>query len=182
MRYIVINLSGVFNASLAEKLKENVLDILQESSVILLDFSKVESIEQSSLLDLVSVIKTIHKSGSDRLAFSNISNFIYESISSRVSFEIPCFESKERAKSYLEEKNQTRPQEILGLHTQYVQVLDFTKKGDIYYIFCPGCSVKLRIRSIGNHACPACKTRFLFKPDIEDHPVEATHYETISLD
>jgi anti-anti-sigma regulatory factor len=182
MRYIVINLSGILNTSLAESLKEHVMDILREPSAVLMDFSRVVSIEENSFLLFFSTLELIESSGSHRLAFASITPEMHKTITEKLAFDIPRFETKDVAKAFLEEKNQTKPQEKIGLHTQYSRVVDFTQKGDIYYIYCPGCSVKLRIRSIGNHACPSCKTRFLFKPEIPDHPVEATHYEMLSLD
>lgn len=182
MRYIVINLSGILNATLAESLKDHVLDILKEPSALLMDFGKVVSIDEYGLPIFISALEMVENSGPNRLAFSSISSSIHQTISSGIIFSIPCFDSKDAAKAFLEEKNQTKPHEKIGIQTQYSRVVDFTQKGDIYYILCPGCSVKLRIRSIGNHACPACKTRFLFKPEIQDHPVEATHYEMLSLD
>lgn len=186
MKFIVINLSGILNSSLAENMKTHVLEVLQEEAVILFDFEKVVSLDPNALPTLLYTFIEVERSGENRFAFSNIKQEILEMIVERVPFNIPTFNSKDEAKKYLEELHDSSKHSVdSGLFfTQYTKVSEFTQKGDIYYIFCPGCGVKLRIRSIGNHACPSCKTRFLFKPEkseIITDPKEK-HYNMLSLD
>lgn len=190
MKFVVINLSGILNFSLAENMKAHVSEVLKEDAVILFDFSKVVSLDKNALPILLSVLFDVEKSGKNRLAFSSIKPEILEAIVERVPFNIPTFHTKESAKKYLEEMHDSSKHFVdSGMFlTQYTRVSEFTQKGDIYYIYCPGCSVKLRIRSIGNHACPACKTRFLFKPKEQEVQQETTtdpkekHYNMLSLD
>lgn len=188
MKFVVINLSGILNVPLAENLKAHVLDILKEDSVILFDFNKVVSLDKNSLPLVLSTLHEVEKTGKNRLAFSNIKPEIYEPISERLPFNIPVFETKEAAKKYLEELHDSSKHVVDSamFFTEYTKVSEFAQKGDIYYIFCPGCGVKLRIRSIGNHACPACKTRFLFKPsshiETTTEPQQEQHYNMLTLD
>ncbi len=182
MRYIAINLSGMINESLSESLQEHVENILQEPSAILLDFARVTEVDDSGVQLLCKVLNRIQETGEDRVALSSVGNEISSKIKSSVSFSLPAFGSKAEAKSFLEKVNATRTVERLEA-TQYYKVTQFTQKGNIYYVNCPGCAVKLRIRSMGNHACPSCKARFHFKPDVAE-PVTnpETHYEMLSLD
>jgi anti-anti-sigma regulatory factor len=182
MRYIAINLSGMINESLSESLQEHVETILKEPSAILLDFTRVTKVDDSGIQLLCKVLNRIQETGKDRVALSSVGNEISSKIKSSVSFPLPVFDSKSEAKSFLEKMNVTRTNERLE-STQYFKVTQFTQKGNIYYVNCPGCAVKLRIRSIGNHACPSCKTRFHFKPDIPEPTTNPeTHYEMLSLD
>lgn len=190
MKFVVINLSGILNYSLAESMKSHVQEILKENAVILFDFAKVVSLDKNALPTILSVIFDVEKSGKNRFAFSSIKPEILEAIAERVPFNIPTFQTKDSAKKYLEELHDSSKHFVDSgiFFTQYTRVSDFTQKGDIYYIYCPGCGVKLRIRSIGNHACPACKTRFLFKPKEQTTQQEITtdpkekHYKMLSLD
>ena len=181
MRYIAINLSGMINESLSESLQDHLEDILKEPSAVLLDFTRVTEVDESGIALLGKVLARIEEFGTERFALSSVSSEILGKIKAHVSFSVPSFSTKSEAKTFLEKANATRTHERLEA-THYHQITQFTQKGDIYYVNCPGCGVKLRIRSVGNHACPSCKARFHFKPEAEPQTVSETHYEMLSLD
>ncbi|MCB1179447.1 MAG: hypothetical protein KDK36_17835 [Leptospiraceae bacterium] len=173
---------------MGKNLETHVEDILKEPSAILFDFTRVTNLEPSGLFLFQKILEKINSTGSDRIALSSISEESFSKIQELLNFEVPFFDSKSSAKVHLEKLNATKTHERVGATTQYTPVVEFTQKGDIYYVHCPGCSVKLRIRSIGNHACPSCKKRFYFNPDVPTKEtevpkeVEATHYEMLALD
>jgi DNA-directed RNA polymerase subunit RPC12/RpoP len=199
MKYTVINLAGILNKTLSENLLGQVDLILREPGCILLDFIKVTELEENAFPAFKSVLEKVSSMGLDRIAFSSISPEFQMRLAELVSFEIPAFPDKFSAKSFLEETHsQSRKFETIStLENQYPKITQFVLKGDIYYINCLSCGTKLRIRSIGNHACPSCKSKFFFQPATIDLPKKetvttaplpvsnvapATQYEMLSLD
>ena len=80
------------------------------------------------------------------------------------------------AKNFLESKLDVTEEEINAVPS-LPEVRSALVKEGVYYTYCPSCNAKLRLRSKGNYACPACKTKFFFNPIQE--PMK---YERISLE
>ncbi|MDX1958975.1 MAG: hypothetical protein SFU98_10400 [Leptospiraceae bacterium] len=195
MKYTVINLAGILNSNLSESLRSQVDKISIEPSCLLIDFSKVTKLEDSAFASFKYVLQKMNSLGANRIAFSSINPEFQIKLARLVDFEINSFPDKYSAKSFLEEfHSKTKKFEALSsLENKYQKVSEFIKKGDIFYINCPNCSIKLRIRSSGNHACPSCKSRFFFQPTLSqgdskptEEPVSSvafgTEYKMLNLD
>jgi len=180
MRFIVINLSGILNQSLTESMKRQIKTILSEPAAILLDFEKVTTLEEKAIQEFREIIAEIQKTGSEKLSISCMNQDFQSRIFQGLVLRPAVFSDKNAAKVYLENANSITQIQTEAAKQEYQKVTQFTQKGDLYYINCPKCEIKLRIRSVGNHACPTCKTRFSFKPDLK---AEAeSEYQMLSLD
>ena len=82
----------------------------------------------------------------------------------------------EEAKGFLESRLDITEEEISAV-SSLPEVRSALVKEGVFYTYCPSCNAKLRLRSKGNYACPACKTKFFFNP-IQ----EPMMYERISLE
>ena len=183
MKYIVINLSGILDTTLMTSLENHNKVIQAEPTCVLLDFQNVSEIEESQIEPLQRFIKALQNDNPNSVAFSNIEDSFKAKLLGS-NLVVACFDEKKAAKAYLEKMNSEKPD---SPPTEvYPRVKSFFQKGDIYYINCPGCGIKLRIRSQGNHACPSCTKRFFFS-DVEEETSQgeeqgATRYEMLTLD
>ena len=175
-KHIVINLSGKLNQSLGETVWKQVESTAHTTKAVLFDFTGVDSISQEGLIYLKKMIYHLREFGTE-IAFSGLKNdsisLLRENIDKSL---INIFAIREEAKNFLESKLEVTEEEINAVPS-LPEVRSALVKEGVYYTYCPSCNAKLRLRSKGNYACPACKTKFFFNPIQE--PMK---YERISLE
>jgi rubrerythrin len=189
MKFLVINLSGSLNESLVESLNSHFEALRKETLCILFDFENVSDLKEDVLDSFREVLSKVFNQNSKGLAFSNIKDEFKTKILGKTD-AIPTFVDKSIAKNYLEKANSILDSSDTAA---YPKVKSIGKKGDLFYINCPSCGIKLRIRSEGNHACPSCNQKFYYseKDDSELVPPSLkttnpsdknSQYQMLSLD
>ncbi len=175
-KHIVINLSGNFGQSLGENVWKQVESVAHTTKAVLFDFTGVDSITQEGLILLKKIIYHLREFGTE-IAFSGLKNnsisLLQENIDKSL---IHIFALREEAKGFLESRLDITEEEVSAV-ASLPEVRSALVKEGVFYTYCPSCNAKLRLRSKGNYACPACKTKFFFNPIQE--PMK---YERISLE
>jgi hypothetical protein len=176
MKFTIVRLSGKCN----QYLIDNLLETLRERSLtphtFLLDFTEIKEIDHSidhSLREFLSNPPTIFKIG-----ISGLNDYTKELVIDDSNTKVPLFSTLEKGKEYYETINTSSKAD-----SNHLRVVDYFRKGEHFYVYCPSCSVKLRIRAMGSHACPSCNSRFYFKPDLRKEGDDTTtKYEMLSLE
>lgn len=169
-------MSGNFGQSLGENVWKQVESIAHTTRAVLFDFTGVDSITQEGLVLLKKIIYHLREFGTE-IAFSGLKNnsisLLQENIDKSL---IHIFALREEAKGFLESRLDITEEEVSAV-ASLPEVRSALVKEGVFYTYCPSCNAKLRLRSKGNYACPACKTKFFFNPIQE--PMK---YERISLE
>lgn len=174
-KFIVVNLSGVLNKDLIDNLLKRLEGILEKPSILVLDMFGVVSYDRDGLNGLKKSIDKITMARAP-FAIASVKDELKPEFNLAFRGQLRFFDTKEQAKEYLE--SQDNNAETSPRSNFLPEITQFTLKENLYYVYCIGCGVKLRIRAKGNHACPNCKTKFQFNPD----PVLVTKYEILSLE
>lgn len=140
---LVLNIVGNLDSSLSKDIFQQVKKYSCQKSIILLDFSGLESIEIGSSENMPAIFQlaslpnlVLGVTGLDPSFQSQIEIFIGDN-------PVEIFDSKESGKSSLESHEAA-----------------LSPPAESFIIRCPSCNVKLRVRSQGNHQCPACRSKF----------------------
>lgn len=142
----------------------------------LINFDEISTIEQDTISPLFEILRTFPKHFQFGLC---VPPPLRETTLALFPADTPTFSTIESGKKYFESQNKQGSKE-----SPHLKVTEYFRKGDNFYIYCPNCSIKLRIRAIGNHACPTCQVRFYFKPDLKNDSGDpkTTQYEMLALD
>jgi hypothetical protein len=176
MKFVLCRLSGTLNQNLIDSLLETLKERSLTPHTFLLDFSQIKEEGPPPDASLSQFFAQIHPNL--KIGISGLKESWKTLVLEGSHAHIPLFSTLEKGKEYFE--TLARGSES---GSTYVRVVDYFRKGEHFYVYCPHCSVKLRIRAIGNHACPSCQSRFYFKPDLSQEGNESTtKYEMLSLE
>ncbi len=177
MKYLLIHLSGDMDSLLLKSLEQVLIDRSTSPHTILVNFSGVPQFSENCRAQFQELFN--NPSPYLKIGFSGMKDEIKETLAGIGNLNVRWFTNLEVARAHYEKaiSNDSKKE------SPYPRVSEYFRKGENFYVYCPACSVKLRIRSIGNHACPACSTKFYFKPDLKtDEEDNNTRYEMLSLD
>lgn len=176
MKFVLCRLSGTLNQILIDSLLETLKERSLTPHTFLLDFSQIKEENPISDPSLSQFLAQNHPNL--KIGISGLKDSLKTFVLEQAHVHVPLFSTIDKGKEYFE----TLARDSEGGST-YVRVVDYFRKGEHFYVYCPHCSVKLRIRAIGNHGCPSCESRFYFKPDLSQEGNESTtKYEMLSLE
>ena len=177
MKYLLIHLSGDMDSSLLKSLERVLLDRETSPHTIIINFKGVSNFSENCHHRFQEIFN--NPSPYLKIGFSGMIDDIKGNLPWIGNLNVRWFSDLEGARNFYEKSmaNDSKKE------SPYPRVSEYFRKGENFYVYCPACSVKLRIRSIGNHACPACSTKFYFKPDLKTEGEDMqTQYEMLSLD
>jgi anti-anti-sigma regulatory factor/DNA-directed RNA polymerase subunit RPC12/RpoP len=175
-RHIILQLIGDLTEEALSSAENQLKDWIQSGNIeLIIDFTELVSWENHQISKIVEVAQTLKETGI-QIAFVCPSLSLKTYLSSEIS-SIYTFSLLEEAKNFM--VPESKP-EIEESQIQTGVVTEYAIKDGIYYVHCPNCNSKLRVRNLGNHACPACKTKFFFKPSSGSGASPA--YEVLSLE
>lgn len=176
MKFIILHLKGTLDLALANSLAVFLKEREKEPHTFLINFEEISKIEQDTISPLFEILRTFPTHFRFALC---VPTGLRDTTLALFPADTPSFSNLESGKKYFESEKSTPTKD-----NSYLKLTEYFRKGENFYIYCPNCKVKLRIRAIGNHACPSCQIKFYFKPDLKPEPDEnkTTQYEMLSLD
>ena len=178
MKYLVLNLNGVLDLYLANSLAQTLRNKIPSSNgVVLLNFANLSKIDTNTIQPLFEIFQSLPPTLTFGLC--GLAENIKQTILPLFPSDSPLFHELEAGKKYFESIASSESKK----GNSYIKLTEYFRKGENFYVYCPNCKEKLRIRSIGNHACPACSIRFYFKPNLSTETEEEnTKYEMVPLE
>lgn len=176
MKFVLLHLNGTLDLSLANSFAMLLKERSSNPHTFLINFDSIIKIDENTISPLFEILRSIPSHTKFGLCVPSEHK---ETILALFPADSPIFPSVEAGKTYFESLQREKSSD-----GHYLRLTDYFRKGDNFYIYCPNCRVKLRIRSIGNHACPSCQIRFYFKPDLkkETQAEKSSGYEMLSLE
>ncbi|WCL47596.1 STAS domain-containing protein [Leptospira sp. GIMC2001] len=145
LKSTIINLQGILSADLGSEFYLETKKLFSEDRyLVLLDAQELKSIDEIGIGFLEKTASAAKNSGS-QIAICNLAPSLIKIWNeSNLESLIPSFQTRSDAIQHLE---------------QFIHAPS-QKNTDPSLVYCPACSVLLRIKNFGNNSCPACGNKF----------------------
>jgi anti-anti-sigma regulatory factor len=166
---VIIHLDGELDMELSSQLYERIYSLSKSPSLVLLDFSTLDTIQISSSEYLPRVF-ALADHENITMGMCNLQLELQPQIQIFCKdHSVPIFLSLDAAKEELEKIPLTTSKPETHFTTEPIVIPD-SLLYEPKIIRCLSCNVKLRIKAPGSYQCPACKFKFTALDSMEIIP------------